>query len=142
MQDSRYGETFQASNFQYRKYLILLSGRSVAWGGGPEHRVNTEWQWPLSGVHSIMVVTSAQPGETGGARPPPFILSTTTSKVVVYTLQLRGQIHFPYFSSAPIFILWALPSERERLVKTGFPLSGKLYKLMNSTYRANCLNQD
>ncbi len=50
MQDSRYGETFQASNFQYRKYLILLSGRSVAWGGGPEHRVNTEWQWPLSGV--------------------------------------------------------------------------------------------
>ncbi len=28
----------------------------------------TEWQWSLSGVHSIIVVKSAQPGECEGAR--------------------------------------------------------------------------
>ncbi len=38
----------------------------------------TEWQWPFSGVHSIMMLKSAQ-----GSCPPPFTLSTITSKVVV-----------------------------------------------------------
>ncbi len=33
---------------------------------------NTEWQWPLSGIHSIMIEKLAQAGEGGGARPPPF----------------------------------------------------------------------
>ncbi len=41
-----------------------------------------------------------------GARPPPFTLSTITSKVVVYTLQLSGQIHSTYFSSTPLCALW------------------------------------
>jgi hypothetical protein len=47
---------------------------------------HTDCQWPLSGVHSIMMVKSAQPGDDawGGARPPPFTLSTIMSKVVVY----------------------------------------------------------
>ncbi len=48
------------------------------------HRVHTEWQWPLFGTHSIMMVKSAQPGEGGSARPPPFALSTIMTKVVVY----------------------------------------------------------
>jgi hypothetical protein len=43
----------------------------------------TEWQRPLSGVHSIMMVKSAQPGEGGGCTPSPFTPSTITSKVVV-----------------------------------------------------------
>jgi hypothetical protein len=30
------------------------------------HRVHTEWQWPLSGVHSIMTEKLAQAGEGGG----------------------------------------------------------------------------
>ena len=67
------------------------------WGGGAlgkNHRAQTESQWPLSGVHSIMMVKSAQPGEGGGCTPSPFTLpSTITSKGVVYaTLQRRGQI--------------------------------------------------
>ncbi len=37
------------------------------------HRVHTEWQWPLSGVHSIMMVKSAQPGKGGWC---PLTLST------------------------------------------------------------------
>ncbi len=33
---------------------------------GPGHRVHTEWQWPLSGVHSIMMEKLVHPGEDGG----------------------------------------------------------------------------
>ncbi len=32
----------------------------------------TDWQWPLSGVQSIMIEKSAHSGEGGDARPPPF----------------------------------------------------------------------
>jgi hypothetical protein len=52
---------------------------------------------------------SAQAGEGGGSRRPPlFTISTITYKVVLYMLQLRGQINFPYFSSTPIRTLWVL----------------------------------
>jgi hypothetical protein len=34
---------------------------------GVDHRVHREWQWPLSGVHCIMMEKSAQPRE--GGRP-------------------------------------------------------------------------
>jgi hypothetical protein len=44
----------------------------------------TEYQRLLSGEHSIMRVKLAQAGEGGGARPPPFITFTVTSKVAVY----------------------------------------------------------
>ncbi len=50
-----------------------------------------EWKLLLSGVHSIMMVKSAQPVvRVGGARPPPFTLSTITSKVVVYAPTQRA----------------------------------------------------
>jgi hypothetical protein len=43
-------------------------------------RVQIDWHWPLSGVHTIVMVNSAQPVVGGGpARPPPFTLSTITS---------------------------------------------------------------
>ncbi len=32
---------------------------------GWDRKVHTDWQWPLSGVHSIMMVKSAQPFESG-----------------------------------------------------------------------------
>ncbi len=45
----------------------------------------TEWQCPLPGVHSIMMVKLAQIDVGGaGALPPPFTISNITSKVVVY----------------------------------------------------------
>jgi hypothetical protein len=62
-----------------------------------DHRVHTEWQLPLSDVHSITSDKLAQFGEGGGARPP-------HSKLC--TLQVRRQIHSPYFYSTPIGILW------------------------------------
>jgi hypothetical protein len=36
------------------------------------HRVQTEWQRPLSGVHSIMNEKLAQAGKGGGCTPTPF----------------------------------------------------------------------
>jgi hypothetical protein len=55
------------------------------------HRLH-RWQWPLSGVLSIMMVKSAQPG----ARPTPYTLSTIMSKVVVYAPAERADT-FPLF---------------------------------------------
>jgi hypothetical protein len=52
---------------------------------------HTEWQWPLVGVHSIMMEKLAQAGEDGGARPTSFTLSTITYKVVVYTPAERAE---------------------------------------------------
>ncbi len=58
-----------------------ISPASWGWGCTPssypfiyhleESSGATEWQWPLSGTHSIMMVKSAQPGE-GGCTPSPF----------------------------------------------------------------------
>ncbi len=55
-------------------------------------RMHTEWQWSLSGVYSIMMEKSAQPGE----------LNLPSRTKLWCTLQLRGQIHPPYFYSTPI----------------------------------------
>jgi hypothetical protein len=43
-------------------------------------RVHTEWQLPHFGVHSTMMENLAQPCEGGGARSPPFTISTITYK--------------------------------------------------------------
>ncbi len=68
------------------------------------HRVHRQWQWPLTGVHSFMMEKSAEPGEGRGARPPPFTLSTITSKVVVYAPAVRADT-LPYFYSTPLYTL-------------------------------------
>jgi hypothetical protein len=55
---------------------------------------HTEWQRPLSVVHSIMMEKLAQAGEGGeGARQPPFI--TITYKVAVYGPAERADICTP-----------------------------------------------
>jgi hypothetical protein len=59
-----------------------------------------ERQWPLSGVHSIMMEKLVQPGEGGGARPPPFTISTITHKVVVY-FPAEGEDTLPLFLFYP-----------------------------------------
>ncbi len=76
------------------------------------HRVHTEWQSPISGVHSIMMEKSA-PWllRSGSARPTPFTLFTITYKVAcsACTLQLRRKIHYPYFiSTARQYVLCGL----------------------------------
>ncbi len=80
--------------------------------GRVNHRVHIDWQWLLSGVHPIMMVKSAQPGEGGGctgARTPPFILSTIASKVVVGCSSQEGR-NTPPISPLPLLysLLWTL----------------------------------
>jgi hypothetical protein len=63
------------------------------------HRVHTEWQLLLSGVHSIMMEKLAQAGESAGVRPPPFTISTISFKVVVYAPAERAE-------ALPLFLLY------------------------------------
>jgi hypothetical protein len=64
----------------------------------------TEWQWLLSGVtlhHDGKISPSWVRVGLHGARPPPFTLSTITSKVVVYSPAERADI-----SHLPLYVLW------------------------------------
>ncbi len=76
--------------------------------GCPLHRVHTEWQSPLSGVHSIMMEKLAWPGEGGEctAHPPSFTIFIITFKVVVYASAERADMYiillfllYPYMYS-------------------------------------------
>jgi hypothetical protein len=58
----------------------FLGGRLIY---DTDERVQINWQWTLSGVHSIMMANSAHEG--GGRTPSPFTLSTITSKAVIYS---------------------------------------------------------
>ncbi len=92
-----------ASTVSYRVYFPLPAisvpfRSSCSW----QHRVHTEWQRLVSGVHSIMMESSALAGEGGGARhKPPFTLLLLQTKLQC-TFQLRRQIHSPYFISTLI----------------------------------------
>ncbi len=64
-----------------------------------------EWQWPLSGVHSIMMIKSAQSGEGAGCTP--FSLSTITSKVVVLRFSWVDRYTPPIYH-LPLYLLCEL----------------------------------
>jgi hypothetical protein len=69
------------------------------------HRVHTEWQRPLSGVHSILIEKSALAGEGGGVHAHHCSLYLPSRAKLWCTLQLRGQIHSSSFYSTPISTL-------------------------------------
>ncbi len=86
--------------------MCAICANPRSWLSGSQSTVHTEWQWPLSGVHSIMLEKLAQAGEGGGCTPTPF--HYIYHHVAVYgTLQLRWQIHSRYFISTPICTLWS-----------------------------------
>ncbi len=67
------------------------------------HRVHIEFQWPFSGVHYIMIIMMVnQPSLVRGE-------GLQSRAKLRCTLQLRGQMHSPYYSSTPIFTLWSPP---------------------------------
>ncbi len=72
-----------------------------------EHKVQStqSGKWPLSAVHSIMTVKSAQPGEGGGVHALPLSLYLPSRAKLWCTLQLRGQIYTPPISPLPLFVL-------------------------------------
>ncbi len=77
-------------------YSILYSG----WEGSFIHRVITEWQRPLSGVHSIMM-EKISPGWWGwgpGVHAHPLSLYLPSRKKLQFYAQLS-----PYFVSIPMY---------------------------------------
>jgi hypothetical protein len=96
-----------------------------------------EWQRPLSGVHSIMMVKSAQPGEVGGCTPSPFPSTYTTSKVVVCALAERADT-LPLFLLYPYMYctLWCCPYPIPSSCRLWCcaPLSCRLFPMLMPTY--------
>ncbi len=91
------------NHIQYCGILRLMCYYSLP------HRVYTEWQWPLSGVHSIMMEKLGQPGEGGGGGCTPIPFSYIYHHVQSWcTLLQRGQVHSTYFYSTPICTLYCI----------------------------------
>ncbi len=68
----------------------------------------TEWQRPLSGVHSIMMVKLSQPGERVGVHVHPLSLhlpSSTKQSCGVHSIW-EGKYTSPYFYSTTMCTLW------------------------------------
>jgi hypothetical protein len=64
------------------------------------HRVHTEWQMPLSGVHSIMIQKLAQAGEGIGCTP-------TSFHYIFHHVQSCGVR--PYFYYIPVLCSTSCP---------------------------------
>ncbi len=97
-----------------REWKCIVDFR-VTWWRTRQTTEYTEWQCPLYGVHSIMMVKSAQPewgwgctvhGERCTVHALPLSLYLPSRSKLWWTLQLRGQIYSHYFSSTPICTLW------------------------------------
>ncbi len=82
-------------------WYSLVSGRD-----SQLYRVHTEWQRPLSGVHSIMMENQPRLVKVGGGglHTQPLSLYMPSRTKLLCTLQLRG--HSPYFISTPMCALW------------------------------------
>jgi hypothetical protein len=89
----------------HRAHRVAMATTEYTQSGNGHHRVHTEWQWPLSGLHSIMMEKSAQPVEGGGCTPTPFTLSTITNKVVMYAPAEKADT-LPNIYSTLICTLW------------------------------------
>ncbi len=89
------------------KHLNESAGKKCAGEGRISATEYTEWQRPLSGVHSIMM-EKLKPGWWGWrVHAHSFPLYLPSRKKLKCTLQVLGQIHSPYFSSTPRCTLWS-----------------------------------
>jgi hypothetical protein len=114
---SYYGVYFPKIIHTHR--LLLLLGCLVC----VYHKVHTEWQLPLSGVHSIMMEKLARPGEGGKCTLPLPLYLPSRAKLRCMT-KLRWQIHSPYYHSTPICALWCI-------LKAAFTVSLFKYNVQN-----------
>jgi hypothetical protein len=83
-----------------------VNGISVHGAGGllgKHHSVHTEWQWLISGVHSIMMEKSAPAGESGAGsqahRLSLYLPSSTKLHAVYAPAESAYTVHSPYFIS-------------------------------------------
>jgi hypothetical protein len=91
-----------SSELRINALLLLLQMRTT------DERVQRDWQWPLSGVHFIMMVNSALPGEDGGGglHALPLSLYLPSRAKLWCTLQLGGGTYTPLISTLPFSPLW------------------------------------
>ncbi len=82
---------------------LILSALWCAEFTGHTHRVHTEWQLPLSGVHSNMMEKLAQPGEGGGCTSIPIHY--------IYTITYKVEVYAPaeWAGPLPLFLLLLYP---------------------------------
>ncbi len=84
---------------------------------GYSDREHTEWQWPISGVHSLMMEKSALADENGGCTPTPF--------------------HSSYHHVQSCSIQWYTPASRQirssYFISTSYVLCGYSFHLHNAT---------
>jgi hypothetical protein len=68
-------------------------------------RVHTEWQWTLSGVHTLMIVKSVQLGEGGGGcTPSPFHSIYRHEQSYGVRSSSEGG-YTPHISPLPLYVL-------------------------------------
>jgi hypothetical protein len=80
------------------------------------HRAHTEWQRPLSDVHSIMMEKLAQACEGGGCTPTPFHYSYQLVQSCSERSSLVGRYTHPqYFISINICTLCVIPPDFIRI---------------------------
>ncbi len=79
---------------------------------GASYRVYTEWQWPFSGLHSIMMVNSAQPGGGGGGYTsgPFHSIYHHVQSYDIHGGSISTQIgsELKLFARLSIFFIWAV----------------------------------
>ncbi len=112
-------EYHPTTNFLHSFNITVSSGVSFRWPYPPpsppppqqsppivsatDERVQIDWQWPLSGIHSIMMVNSAQRGEGGGMHALPLSFYLPSRAKLWRGLQLRGQIRLLLYFSSTLF---------------------------------------
>ncbi len=99
------------NTYTYRQHLYIIVYTKYSWSSINRFTVPPteyiEWQCPLSGIHSIMMENQPNPWWGWGMHTIPLSLYVPSQAKLWSTLQLRGQIHSPYFSSTLICTLWS-----------------------------------
>ncbi len=102
------------------------------------HRVATAAFWH---TYSIMMEKLAQAGEGGGLLAHPLSLYLPSRTKLQCTLQLRGQIHSPYFIYIPVYSVvefYPLESTHNCLYKFTSAIHVYFYMLQQPTYMRRC----
>ncbi len=80
--------------------LLMSTDMRIRW---LDHRIHTEWKWPLSGVHSTMRWYNQPSLERVGVHALPLYLLSRAK--LLCSLQLRGQDILPHISPLLLYVL-------------------------------------
>jgi hypothetical protein len=89
---------------------------------GSMYRVHKDWQLSFSGVYSIMMEKSAQPGGGGGEVTPPHYIYHHVQSFAVYASAKRASLYYFSSISTPINTLWYIVYARMTMLFKSFCL--------------------